>query len=273
MAALLVVTVAVLVWLLVPPPARSPMAEVGADWGADGSRKPRRWGGARPGVLLGGLGLAAVSWVLLGPDWLPWLVVVTALGATTGAVVVRARGHRKAWATAQEVARGCQVVAGQLRIGQLPVAALQAAAEDYPVFGHAASVHRVGGDIAEALRQGSRQPGAGGLGSLAAAWQLAERSGAPMAEAADRVAVHLAERSALRRSVSGELAPARATGKLLAGLPAVGLAMGFMVGGSPDEFLVSNPVGRWMLALAVVLACVGVLWTEWIADHVERRTR
>lgn len=261
--------VAVLVWLMVPAAARSPVL-VDAAVRARGAG-PRH--GSRPVLLAAGLVVVFLLGVLMGPGLLPWLVIGAVLGGTVAVLVHRARAHRAALALSQQVARGCQVLAGQLRIGQIPVAALRTAAEDCPVLAQAAAAHQVGGDIAEALRHGADQPGAGGLRSLAAAWQLAERSGAPMAGAAERVATHLTQQAALRRSVAGELAPARATGKLLAGLPLVGIAMGFMVGGSPDEFLVANTIGRWLLAVAVTLACIGVLWTEWIADHVERRTR
>lgn len=269
MAATLGLAIGVLVWLLVPAAARTP-ARVDAAAAGRGAG-PRR--GARPLVLLVGVVMVVVLGLVIGPGLLPWLVIFSVVGGTTAVLVSRSRSHRRAGATAQQVARGCQVLAGQLRIGQIPVVALQTAAEDCPVLNQSAAAHQVGGDIAEAMRHSGDEPGASGLRSLAAAWQLAERSGAPMAEAAERVAVQLTERAALRRSVANELAPARATGKLLAGLPLVGIAMGFMVGGSPDEFLVANTIGRWLLAAAVTLACAGVLWTEWIADHVERRTR
>lgn len=269
MTLLLAGAVAVLVWLVVPAPGRRP-ARVDASVDVRDSVPGR---GSRPAVLVVGLVTVGALGLLVGADLLPWLVISAVLGTTVAVLVVRSRGQRRADVTSAQVARGCQVLAGQLRIGQIPVVALRIAAQDCPVFGRAAAVDQVGGDVAEALRHGANQSGADGLRSLAAAWQLAERSGAPMAETAERVATQLGERLALRRSVAGELAPARATGKLLAALPLVGIAMGFMVGGHPEEFLVANPVGRWMLAAAVTLACVGMLWTEWLADHVQRRTR
>ncbi|MGD8214865.1 type II secretion system F family protein [Aestuariimicrobium sp. Y1814] len=262
---------AVLVWVLVPPPSRTPGFVAAATQGRHAARLPGRRLVAGPVVLLGAVSLGLVA--LLGVDWFPLLVAGVVLVATVAVLVGRAGSQRRSLATAQQVARGAQVLSGQLRIGQVPVVALQHAAEDCPVLVPGVAAHRVGGDVPGALRREADRPGAAGLRSLAAAWQLAERSGAPMAEAAERVAADLSDRAQLRRSVAAELAPARATGKLLAVLPLVGIAMGFMVGGSPDEFLVSTTVGRWVLAVAVSLACVGMVWTEWLAEHAERRTR
>ena len=266
MAVAVVVAVMVAVWLLVPSPDRTPQRLTGT--ALKGARS-----GTRAVVVAPGLLVVVVLGTLLGSALLPWLVVAAALGGTVALLVSRTVEQRRARAMGEQVARGCQVLSGQLRIGQIPTQALGAAAEDCRALERAVAAHHVGGDVAEALRFSADQPGAGGLRSLAAAWQLSERSGAPMAEAADRVARQLSDLAALRRSVAAELAPARATGKLLAGLPLVGLAMGFMVGGSPDEFLVATTVGRWLLAVAVVLACAGLLWTEWLADRVERRAR
>lgn len=250
--------------LAMPGPARSP-ERVRSDL------SPRR--GGRWTNLVGVLGVLVGLGVVVGARWLPVLVGLASVVATVGLLLGRARSQRRMRATADEVARACQVLAGQLRIGQIPVVALRTAAEDSPVLERAVATHQVGGEVPAALRRVAEQPGADGLRALAAAWQLAERSGAPLAEAAERVTRRLAEQGDLRRAVAAELAPARATGKLLAGLPVVGLAMGFMVGGSPDEFLLQTWLGRWLLAAALVLACVGVLWTELLADRVERRTR
>ncbi|MGA4506408.1 type II secretion system F family protein [Propionibacteriaceae bacterium G1746] len=256
---------AVCVWLLLSPPARTAFR---FDHPPRAARRPPRWLWA---CLAAAVGLVAAA-IVGGAGAVPVLVGAAVLLATGGVLVVRGRRRSAARAMAEQVARACQVFAGQLRIGALPVAALREAVEDCPALGAAVSAHEVGAAVAESLRTLASRPGAAGLATLAAAWQLSERSGAPLAMAAERVAVQLGERAALRRSVESELAPARATGKLLAGLPLVGLAMGVMVGSSPEQFLAGTTLGRWLVAGAVTLACVGILWTEALAERVERRT-
>ena len=67
--------------------------------------------------------------------------------------------------------------------------------------------------------------------------------------------------AAAERLVAGELAAPRATGKLLAGLPLLGIAMGYLTGGDPVDFLINQPLGRIALAAAICLVCAGLVWT------------
>lgn len=221
------------------------------------------------GVVLGMLLALGVA----GSVALPFLLLGVVSVGTLGLLGWHSRRTRAARQEAERVARSCQVLAGQLRVGRIPVEALVTAAEDCPSLAEVVAAQRIGADVAAALRTASRKPGAAGLASLASAWYLAERSGAPMAGAAEQVSTQLADAARLRRAVSAELAPARATGKLLAALPLVGIAMGFLMGGHPDEFLLVHPLGRWCLAIGISLACLGVLWTELLAERVERRAR
>lgn len=267
MEALAALAVALGVWALVPGGGRRVPGELS---GADGRGRTgrRRW--VWWAVVLACLAGVAL---VLGGGALPWLVLGSAVTGTSLALTRHARAARRLRRSADEVARGCQVLASQLRIGQLPTQALAAAADDCPPLVEAVAAQRIGADVAAALRTTGARPGCGGLLNLAAAWQLAERSGAPLAQAAHDVARHLDEVASLRRSVASELAPARATGKLLAFLPVIGIALGFMVGGSPDTFLLRTTIGRWCLAAGTCLACVGVLWTEMLAARVEARMR
>lgn len=256
---------AVAVACLVPPPAPALRRLATSRRSLRGRRRGLVVSGAVLGLLLV-LGLAdnVAS---------PFLLLGVVASSTLGLLGWHSRRTRAARQEAERVARSCQVLAGQLRVGRIPVEALATAAEDCPSLAEVVSAQRIGADVSAVLRSASRKPGAAGLASLASAWYLAERSGAPMAAAAEHVSTQLADAARLRRAVSAELAPARATGKLLAALPLVGIAMGFLMGGHPDEFLLVHPLGRWCLAMGISLACLGVLWTEVLAERVERRTR
>ena len=67
--------------------------------------------------------------------------------------------------------------------------------------------------------------------------------------------------AAAERLVASELASPRATGKMLALLPLLGIGLGFAGGGDPLVFLLGGLVGRICLAAAVCLVCAGLVWT------------
>jgi len=199
--------------------------------------------------------------------------VVEITVVTAGWLVLRWRRRRQALRATEDVAHGCQVLASQLAVGRVPTEALDAAAQDCPVFARGRSASRLGGDVVATWREQAGDPGHHGLLDLARAWQVSELTGAPMAEVLARVASSLARQRRLDGVLGAELAAPRATAQLLAVLPAVGVALGFGLGGDPASFLLEHPLGQSCLAAGVALACSGVVWVERIATHREATAR
>ena len=210
--------------------------------------------------LLGVLGGLAVVGLLV-PGLLVWVVPGVVVSATAGWLLRRGRAERARRAAADEVVHACQGLASQLKVGDIPARALAAIAADAPLLAPVAAAQAIGGDVPAALRAVARRPGCGGRAGLARSWQLCETTGAPVAQAAERVAEGLRMDAAAERLVAGELAAPRATGKLLAGLPLLGIAMGYLTGGDPVDFLINQPLGRIALAAAICLVCAGLVWT------------
>ena len=196
-------------------------------------------------------------------------VIVFSVSAplVTAAVVWRRHAERAAAvARAAATAEACRHLAGLVRVGHVPAAALREAARDSPLLSEVVAVQQVGGAVTPVLRRLARLPGGDGLAELATAWEVAERSGASLGATLDALAGRQAGADAVRDVVSAELAAPRATGRLLAVLPVAGLLLGYGLGGDPLRFLTGSPAGQFSLVVGVMLGCAGVFWTERIAD-------
>ena len=197
-------------------------------------------------------GLRAVAVTTAG------LLVLATASRLAGQDVSRRRAERSRVA----VAHACGVLASQVRVGRVPAEALSSAAEDCPVLADASRAQDLGGDVTVVWRDASSRPGQRGLEDLARAWSVSSNTGAPLAHGLEQVVDALTADVALRAVVAGELSAPRATGKIMAVLPLCGLGMGYLLGGDPLDFLLSNPYGWGCLVVGVGLAAAGVLWID-----------
>lgn len=196
------------------------------------------------------------------------------LGVGAGGIGLLRRGSARRVArrdTAARVLEACDEIAGELSAGVGPGQALERAATRWQALAPVASAQRFGGSVPAALRALAGRPGAADLVLVAAAWQLTERSGAGLAEALGSVADGLRRQQRTRRVVAAELASARATARLIAGLPVLTLATGSGIG-SPIGFLFGTAPGLLCLAGGLGLGLLGLAWIEHIATALEAET-
>jgi len=113
-----------------------------------------------------------------------------------------------------------------------------------------------GASVAQAVRsQGVAWSG------LAAAWELAEVVGAPLASTLRGYAVAAREAAQAADDVRVALSEPAATARLMAWLPALGLALGMALGFDPLGALLAGPVGWGCLVAGVALIVVSRRWT------------
>ena len=199
--------------------------------------------------------------------------VLAALLPVVAAVLMRTRRARSRQLACERmqvaVVDLCAALAAELRAGSPMAAALERAAEvpspGEPIVPRALLAVRSGGNVAQALRWDASTAGGEGLRALAACWEVALGSGAALSPALSRLAQGLRAEQAQRREVAASLAAPRATARLLAMLPAVGILMGTGLGVDPLGLLLGTPIGALLLASGVGLVLLGVVWTDRLA--------
>ncbi|MCX6400631.1 MAG: type II secretion system F family protein [Propionibacteriales bacterium] len=213
---------------------------------------------------------AVVMILTAGPRLL--VVATLAIGLLVGMarLVASRRRERTALATRSRVVELCDALQAELAAGQTAGGALERAAVEWPAIAPAARVATSGGDVPDALRSIAADPGAGALRVVAAAWQVAHRTGHGLADTLGRVADDLRAAEQTRRIVGAELSSARATARLLAALPLLALAMGSGAGADPWRFLLGHPIGLACLAGGLALAYAGLAWIDALARAIER---
>jgi tight adherence protein B len=223
-----------------------------------GPERCRAWLRARPEWACGAAGLVVA---LLGASPLPLL-----LGAVAVPGAARARRARDARRERDRrgdaVIRLCEVLAGEVRAGRQPGAALTVAVRESGAPGGAAvqAAARFGGDVPEALGAAARAPGAEGLHGLAACWRVAVDRGAGLAEGVDRLAQALRAERDQRADLRAQLAGPWSTAVMLAGLPVLGLALGALLGARPLRVLLHTGPGFGCLVVGGALEAVGLWW-------------
>lgn len=210
------------------------------------------------------VGVAVCGGILGGPGGAVAAALATGVGLhrRRAGALRRRRGEETA-ALLDAVA----VMVGELRAGAHPSAAADA-------VGHGPrAVHRVLAAVAAGARLGADVPGLLGrhaaaepviadeLGRMAAAWALAERHGAALAELMDAVRVDLLARVRLSGQIDAQLAGPRASASVLAGLPLLGVAMGQGIGADPWHVLTATPIGQVLLMVGTALAGAGMVWS------------
>jgi tight adherence protein B len=161
-------------------------------------------------------------------------------------------------------------LAAELAAGQPTTTALLEAAAGLPTVPcpRAVRAARTGGDVAGALRLDARATHSSGLRSLAACWEVAERSGAGLALAIGRLAEGLRAGDQARAELDSEVAAVRTSARLLAGLPVFGLLVGQWIGAEPLAWLTGTWTGRIVLAAGLALQAAGLLWLHRMVSAV-----
>jgi tight adherence protein B len=240
--------------------------------------KPPRSAGLRGGPFAWALLPAGVVLALV-------LAAVTSVGVVVAAAIVgatvelrrRNRQRRRVHTAEAASLRGAlDILVGELRVGAHPVAAFGVAADDVDgvvatALRTIAARARLGADVAAGMLSVARRSSMPGQWErLAVCWQLAQDHGLAIGTLMQTAQRDLVERQRFWSRVDAGMAGARTTAAVLAGLPAVGVGLGQLIGADPLSYLLSGGFGGWLLVIGVLLACAGLLWCDWITGAVVR---
>ncbi|MEU4143127.1 type II secretion system F family protein [Streptomyces parvulus] len=215
---------------------------------------------------------AGLVLALLGASVLPLIA-----GAAGVPVLRRTRlaatGRRVRERRQDAVLALCGALAGEVRAGRQPGEALMAAERDSGGLGDGQAAvlaaARFGGDVPGALAAAAGRPGAEGLRGLAACWRVAVDQGAGLAAGLDRLEGALRAERDQRSDLRAQLAGARATAVMLAGLPVLGLLLGVALGSDPLHVLLHTGAGLGCLLAGGLLEGLGVWWVARIVRGAE----
>ncbi|MFB4305101.1 type II secretion system F family protein [Actinomadura sp. GTD37] len=162
----------------------------------------------------------------------------------------------------------CDAMAAELSAGRTPDEAFTAAVTvlDPQVSRELLHIPRPPADHLDEL---ATRPGAEGLRLLAACWRIGAERGGTLATVLDGLAGALRDEEAQRQDVSVQLAGPRATARLLAVLPLLGLAMAAALGAHPIPFLCGTMPGLACLITGFTLNLLGLHWTRSLAKSAE----
>ncbi|TMQ85295.1 type II secretion system protein [Actinomadura soli] len=199
--------------------------------------------------------------LLTRPPSNPFLLIKTRAGALREG---RTLPHRRR----TSVIELCDAMAAELTAGRTPDEAFTAATTvlDPHVAEELLSLPRPPPDHLDEL---ATRPGAEGLRLLAACWRVGAERGGTLATVLDGLATALRDEESQRQDVSVQLAGPRATARLLAALPLLGLAMAAGLGAHPLAFLFGTLPGLACLITGVTLNLTGLYWTRRLARSAE----
>ena len=167
----------------------------------------------------------------------------------------------------------CDGIAVELAAGRPAATAIAEAAKVLPTMPGLAAVIDAAehaDDVPAALTRASTTEGCEGLRLLAGCWRIGMDRGSMLASVIEGLAEALRDEQSHREEIALQLAGPRATARLLAGLPVLGLGMAAALGARPLTFLFTTLPGALCLSLGIALDAVGLWWTARLATSAEQ---
>ena len=233
-------------------------------------------------AAVGAIAVGASAFLLIGPS----TRVVDVVGDRRPVSSARARsararsvwswrGRQRRGSLEQAFAHDLRALVAELRSGAHPGSALSTAASSTVLWPQAVAAERFGDGVADGFaRDATENPRLGRyLRQLSACWRVGVNHGSGLAISIERLAVSIETTMDVEATLANELAAPRATVRLLAFLPVVGIAMGYMLGANPLAWFVDTGIGKVTFLAAGGLTITGSWWSHRIVSRIEAGIR
>jgi tight adherence protein B len=221
----------------------------------------------RPGefILLWILGTLATAATLTALGGLLIGLLAVPLSVVLALALLGYRANRRRSRFADQLAETLGIMASSLRAGQSLHQAIELVANETPSptaeqFNRIHFEIRVGRDLTESMRGVAHRMQSPDLEWLAQAVDIHRELGGDLTEILDNVASTIRERRTVARQVEALSAEGRITGYVLLGMPIVLFLFAWWRNPASIEPMVTDPVGRLLLAIAIGGMALGHLW-------------
>ena len=228
-------------------------------WSPSARRRGREGAGLTAVAVVGALTVASgVSTVLLAAG------AVLAIAATL--TIRRRQRRRREEAIAADAVGLAFGLAAELRAGRTPVEALRTVGQSRDVLGSsvsaAADAIAAGGSTADVLQALAADAASIRVRAVVGAWSATAKAGAGAAGVLERLGHAFEADDDSARELEAIAAGPQATVVVLTALPLLGVVLGRAMGLDSLHVLLHSGVGAALLAAAVLLDVVGLVWVR-----------
>ena len=217
-------------------------------------------------LILGMLSLTGLVWLLASTVLkMPFVDVIVALLAGSLPLLWVMRKRRQRIDRFEELLpEGIDLVINALRSGFSLESSLSLVAQEIPdplgaEFAITFEEQNLGLDLVQALDNMNRRMPSEDLKIMTTAIAIQKKSGGNLAEVLGKISALIRERFHLRREIRTLTAQGRLSGMILVLMPLVMAVILSILSPGYIKILTQDPVGQYMIAIAVILEVIGIL--------------
>ena len=221
------------------------------------------------------LGLAGMSLLaLIGFSIVPSVLVAAALAAGAAfmpTLILKYLRYRRLYRLEDQLVDGIRTLTSGVRAGLNLIQAMELLARNgvRPIseeFAHLVREYDHGVSLEQAMENAGRRIGSPNYGLVFSALLTHRQRGGDLGETLDRIAESIREIHRLEKRIETLTAPGRTAARWMAAMPLVIIIIFYFIAPEGVKLLFTDPIGKSVLALIVLLNVLGFLWIRKIVN-------